>query len=100
MALRRIKATSEFAEWLRDLKDIKGRARMQARIQRLATGNPGQMRILKFGVKELKVDVGPGYRVYYTERSRSEIVLLCGGDKSSQQKDIQIAYKLTQDIDL
>lgn len=95
-----IKATSKFTAWLDRLKDLNGRARVQARIQRLADGNPGQHRELKSGVSELKIDVGPGYQVYYTQRHDVLIILLCGGDKSSQTKDIKLAYELVQGLEV
>ena len=95
----RIKATSAFRNWIDALKDRKGRARIQARIERLAAGNPGQHRVLKRGVSELKVDVGPGYRVYYTHRQETLIVLLCGGDKSTQRKDIRLAYRMVDELE-
>lgn len=100
MAVKQIKTTSQFTTWLDRLKDIDGRARIQARIQRLASGNPGKHRDLKLGVSELKIDVGPGYRVYYTQRGDVLIILLCGGDKSSQTRDIKLAYELVQDLEV
>ncbi|MDZ4257133.1 MAG: type II toxin-antitoxin system RelE/ParE family toxin [Gemmatimonadales bacterium] len=96
--MTQIKATKRFLDWLDRLKDIEGRARIQARIERLAGGNPGQHRRLKRGVLELKIDFGPGYRVYCTEREGAVIVLLCGGDKSSQTKDVQSAYELIESL--
>jgi putative addiction module killer protein len=98
--VKQIKATEQFSNWLDDLKDIQGRARIQARIQRLAAGNPGVYRNLKFGVSELKVDVGPGYRVYYTQRHNVMIILLCGGDKASQRADIELAYQLVNTLEV
>jgi putative addiction module killer protein len=95
-----IKATQEFKDWLDSLRDRKGRARIQARIERLAAGNPGQHRNLKRGVSELKIDVGPGYRVYYTHRQDILIILLCGGDKSTQRADIKLAYRMVDELDL
>jgi putative addiction module killer protein len=95
-----IKATSEFTEWLDDLRDRKGRARIQARIERLAAGSPSQHRNLKRGLSQLKVDVGPGYRVYYTRRGGTLIFLLCGGDKSTQQSDIRLAYAMIDDLEV
>ena len=94
-----IKATSEFTDWLDALRDRNGRARIQARIERLASGNPGQHRNLKRGLSELKVNVGPGYRVYYTRRGNALILLLCGGDKSTQRSDIRVAYAMIDDLD-
>lgn len=98
--MKQIKATSQFTAWLDRLKDINGRARVQVRIQRLAGGNPGRHRELKQGVCELKVDVGPGYRVYYTQKNDVLIILLCGGDKSSQTKDIKLAYELAKGLEV
>jgi len=65
----------------------------------LALGNPGKHRHLRYGVSELKIDVGPGYRVYYTEREDVLIILLCGGDKSSQSDDIELAYELAKGLE-
>jgi putative addiction module killer protein len=96
----RIKTTPEFTAWLDGLRDVKGRARIQARIDRLAAGNPGKHKNLQRGVSELKVDVGPGYRVYYTSRKGVLIILLCGGDKSTQSKDIRLACRLADDLEI
>ena len=90
--------TDEYDTWLKNLKDIQGRARIHARINRLLEGNPGQHRVLAGGVCELKIDVGPGYRVYYTERNQVLIILLCGGDKSTQDSDIKAALTLAQGL--
>ncbi|WP_417703714.1 type II toxin-antitoxin system RelE/ParE family toxin [Rheinheimera aquimaris] len=100
MNIQQIKATEQFSRWLDGLKDLQGRARIQARIQRLAAGNPGVHRKLKLGVSELKIDVGPGYRVYYTQRQNVLIILLCGGDKSSQPADIELAYQLVNKLEV
>lgn len=97
--MKRIQTTTQFTKWLDRLKDVSGRARIQIRIQRLALGNPGKHRNLKHGVSELKIDVGPGYRIYYTELDDVLIVLLCGGDKSSQNDDIELAYILVKDLE-
>ena len=96
----KIKATQSFIDWIDDLKDLDGRARIQARIERLAGGNPGRHKRLKHGVCELKIDVGPGYRVYYTQNDASIVILLCGGDKASQSADVRRAYKLMSDLEL
>ena len=98
--VKQIKATEQFSRWLDGLKDLQGRARIQARIERLASGNPGMHRNLKLGVSELKIDVGPGYRVYYTQRQNVLIILLCGGDKSSQPADIELAYQLISKLEV
>lgn len=94
----RIEMTEVYRDWILGLKDVAGRARIQVRVDRLAHGNPGQHRVLTGGVCELKVDVGPGYRVYYTERRGVLIVLLAGGDKSSQAKDIRLAAQLVKNL--
>lgn len=80
------------------LKDVAGRARILARIGRLANGNPGDHRNLSGGIAELRVDVGPGYRVYYTQRGNRLIILLVGGDKGSQQQDIERAKELARNL--
>lgn len=93
-----IEATPQFKHWLDGLKDLAGRARVQARIRRLADGNPGQHRVLTGGVAELKIDVGPGYRVYCTQRGNTVVILLVGGDKASQQRDIRKAQELARNL--
>lgn len=84
--------------WINELKDRSARARIQVRVDRLAHGNPGQHRNLTNGLSELKIDVGPGYRVYYTQRGEELIILLVGGDKSSQQTDIARAQELARNL--
>lgn len=94
----RIETTRDFREWIHGLRDLIGRARIQARIERLASGNPGLYRVLSDGVCELKIDTGPGYRVYYVRRGRVLIVLLAGGNKSTQRDDIARALALANDL--
>jgi putative addiction module killer protein len=94
----RVEMTEVYQDWINALTDRVGRARIQVRVDRLVHGNPGQHRVLTDGVCELKVDFGPGYRVYYTERGGDLIILLAGGDKSSQQKDIDLAIKLAKNL--
>jgi putative addiction module killer protein len=94
----RVELTEVYREWINGLKDRTVRARVQVRVDRLVHGNPGQHRMLTDGVRELKIDVGPGYRVYYTERSGVLIVLLAGGDKSSQTKDIKAAIAMANNL--
>lgn len=79
------------------LKDKRVAARIQMRLDRLADGNPGDVKPVGSGVSELRVDVGPGYRVYYQQRGDVLIVLLCGGDKSTQQRDIEKAYEIAKE---
>ena len=94
----RVQMTEVYRDWINALKDRIGRARIQMRVDRLAHGNPGQHRNLVEGVSELKVDFGPGYRVYYTERGGDLIVLLAGGDKSTQRQDIKVAIALARNL--
>ena len=90
----RIEKTDEYRDWIDSLKDLSGRVRILMRVDRLIHGNPGDHRNLTNGVSELKVDVGPGYRVYYSKRGSRLLLLLIGGDKSSQDKDIAKAIRL------
>jgi putative addiction module killer protein len=94
----RVEMTEVYLNWINSLKDRAGRARIQVRVDRLVHGNPGQHRALTDGICELKVDFGPGYRVYYTEKAGVVIVLLAGGDKSSQQRDIKLALALARGL--
>lgn len=94
----RVDKTEEYAEWIDTVKDQAGRARILVRVERLIGGNPGQHRNLTDGVSELKIDFGPGYRVYYSQRGTRLLLLLVGGDKSSQSKDIQLAIKLSKNF--
>ena len=95
----RVEKTDEYAAWIDALKDPAGRARILMRVERLIAGNPGQHRNLTDGVSELKVDFGPGYRVYYSRRGTRLLLLLAGGDKSSQSKDIQLALQLAKNFE-
>ncbi len=95
----RVEKTEEFRVWLDGLADRVTRARIQVRIERLIHGNPGQHRHLPNGVSELKIDLGPGYRVYYAQRSGGLLVLLAGGDKSSQRRDIARAGYLAREFE-
>jgi len=94
----RVLMTEIYRDWINALKDRAGRARIQVRVDRLAYGNPGQHRNLAGGVSELKIDFGPGYRVYYTVRGGELIILLAGGDKSTQQQDIRAAVSLAKNL--
>lgn len=94
----RVEMTEAYRDWIDGLKDVAGRARVQMRVDRLVHGNPGRHRVLSGGIGELKVDFGPGYRVYYTERGGALIILLAGGDKSSQTKDIRLAISLAKNL--
>ncbi len=93
-----VRQTIEYAEWFNRLRDRHARARIDVRVRRLSMGNPGQHRVLSGRVVELKIDYGPGYRVYYTERGLDLVLLLIGGDKSSQQEDIETARRLAKEL--
>ena len=92
----RVEQTVEYRRWIEGLRDRAGKARVLVRVDRLIYGNPGSHRNLGGGVFELKIDVGPGYRVYYSQRGDVLLLLLAGGDKSTQDKDIALATKLAQ----
>ena len=95
----RVEKSDVYREWLDTLKDRAGRARILVRVDRLIDGNPGQHRDLTDGVSELKIDSGPGYRVYYSQRGSRLLLLLLGGDKSTQQKDIAAAIALAREFE-
>ena len=81
-----IRKTDAYAAWIDGLRDLQGRARILARIERLAAGNPGDVKPVGEGVSELRIDVGPGYRVYFTKQGREIVILLAGGDKSTSPR--------------
>jgi len=93
-----VRKTTQFAAWIDGLRDLDGRARILARIERLAAGNPGDSAPVGGGVVELRIDCGPGYRVYFIRRGRALVVLLAGGDKGSQRRDISLAQRLAKGI--
>jgi putative addiction module killer protein len=97
--MKTVRRTDLFAAWLKGLGDRAGAARIEIRIARLALGNPGRSRKLRGGVSELKIDFGPGYRVYYTERGDEIVVLLCGGDKKSQKDDVARAIAMIGELE-
>lgn len=86
-----IRTTNVFDVWFAKLRDRQAKARIAVRIDRLAAGNPGQHRNLTHGIRELKIDHGAGYRVYFTERRGEIVILLVGGDKTTQEADIKLA---------
>ena len=94
----RVRQTHQFKSWFEQLRDVRARARIQARIDRLSLGNPGDVRPVGSGVSELRVDYGPGYRVYFVQRGEDLIVLLAGGDKDSQARDIARAIALASEL--
>ena len=93
-----IQKTRTFANWHHSLRDLRARIAIGRRIDRAYTGNLGDVKSVGEGVTEMRVDTGAGYRVYFTVRNRVVIVLLAGGDKSSQQDDIQLARKLAREF--
>lgn len=94
----RVEKTDYYNDWIDNLKDRAVRARILVRVDRLIHANPAQHRALTDGVFELKIDIGPGYRVYYTKRGSRILLLLAGGDKATQQKDIQLAIQLAKNF--
>lgn len=94
-----IRKTDAFENWLRGLKDQRGKAKIAARIDRLALGNPGDVSPVGEGVSELRIHFGPGYRVYFVQRTKTLVVLLCGGDKGSQERDIAQAKSLAAELE-
>ena len=94
----RVEKTDDYQAWIDGLRDVAGRARILMRVDRLIHGNPGSHRHLTEGVSELKIDVGPGYRVYYSLRGTRLLLLLAGGDKSTQDKDIAKALVLNRNF--
>jgi putative addiction module killer protein len=93
-----IRKTVVFEKWLDGLSDIRGRAIILARIERLATGHSGDAKPIGEGVSELRIDFGPGYRVYYKQQGKVVIILLVGGDKSSQARDSKTALRLGRNL--
>lgn len=93
-----IRKTEVFAKWLDNLDDIRARARILVRIERLAAGNPGDVKPVGEGVSELRIDYGPGYRVYYKKQGRFVVILLAGGDKRTQSRNIKTALRLAKNL--
>lgn len=93
-----LRRTERFARWIDGLRDLRARARIQARLDRLAEGNPGDVKPVGEGVSELRIDYGPGYRVYFKARGRTVVILLAGGDKRTQSQDVKIALRLARDL--
>lgn len=93
-----IRKTEIFVDWLNGLHDIRARSRILVRIERLAMGNPGDVKPVGEGVSEMRIDYGPGYRVYFKSFGNKLIILLAGGDKRSQSDDIKTALRLMRDL--
>jgi putative addiction module killer protein len=97
--MNEIRQTEAFSEWLRNLSDSRARARIAARIDRLALGNPGDVAPVGEGISEMRIHYGPGYRVYFVQRGAALMVLLCGGDKSTQAGNIRTAKQLASELE-
>jgi putative addiction module killer protein len=93
-----VRQTREFVGWLNHLRDANAVARIVARIRRMEMGNPGDTRSVGQGILEMRVDHGPGYRIYYLRHGAQIVILLCGGNKRTQQKDILRAQKLAETL--
>ena len=93
-----IRKTEIFVQWLDGLRDVRARARVQVRIERLAAGNAGDVEPVGEGVSELRIDYGPGYRVYFKKHGREVVILLAGGDKRTQSADIKTALRLARNL--
>ncbi|MCK1480381.1 type II toxin-antitoxin system RelE/ParE family toxin [Bradyrhizobium sp. 197] len=93
-----VRQTERFSEWLDRLKDANAVARIAVRIRRMEMGNPGDSKSVGRNVREMRIDYGPGYRIYYVQRGAQVVILLCGGDKRTQQQDIEQAQKLAETV--
>ena len=93
-----VRKTEEFDDWLVALRDHKAVAKIVARIERLALGNPGDVKPVGEGISEMRIPYGPGYRVYYTQAGKEVVLLLCGGDKATQDKDIKRAREIAAEL--
>jgi putative addiction module killer protein len=96
--MKEVLKTEAFAKWIDQMQDVRARARILVRIERLTAGNPGDVKPVGEGVSELRIDYGSGYRVYYKEKGRRLIILLAGGDKHSQARDIKTALRLAKNL--
>ena len=93
-----VRQTEAYFQWFNALRDRQARARIDVRIRRLSMGNPGDVKPVGRGVSELRIDYGPGYRLYFIQRGDTLIILLAGGDKSTQAQDIKTALDLAKDL--
>lgn len=98
MAMIEIRQTEVYSRWLLSLADDRIRARIEARIYRLSFGNPGDVKPVGEGVSEMRIDYGPGYRIYFAQRGRTLVILLCGGDKRTQNRDIATAKAMARQL--
>lgn len=93
-----IRQTETYSEWFKSLRDRQARARINVRIRRLSLGNPGDVKPVGEGVSELRIDYGPGYRVYFVEQGHTVVILLAAGDKQTQERDIKTALDLAREL--
>ncbi len=93
-----VRKTDVYVKWLDGLRDIRARSRILVRVERLVAGNPGDAEAVGEGVSELRINYGPGYRVYYKQQGCELVILLAGGDKSSQARDIKTALRLARHL--
>ena len=93
-----LRRTEVYARWLDGLRDVRARARVLVRVERLAAGNPGDVKPVGEGVSEMRIDHGPGYRVYFKQQGHTVVVLLAGGDKRTQKTDIETALRLARNL--
>lgn len=93
-----VRQTETYAQWYEGLRDRQARARIDIRIRRLSLGNPGDVKPVGEGVSELRIDYGPGYRVYFVQRGQALVILLTGGDKRTQVRDINMAIELARGV--
>ena len=98
MPMVEIRKTELFVKWIDSLRDVQAKARVLVRIERLASGNAGDVKPVGEGISEMRIDYGPGYRVYFMQRGSELIILLAGGDKNSQSRDIKAALRLAQNL--
>lgn len=93
-----VQKTGEFDKWLNALTDERAKAKIAVRIERLSLGNPGDVKSVGDGLSEMRIDYGPGYRVYFKQTGRTVILILCGGDKSTQDRDIKKAKEIAAEL--
>jgi putative addiction module killer protein len=98
LPLIKVRQTERYARWFEVLRDVRVKARILVRIRRLSLGNPGDVQPVGEGVSEMRIDYGPGYRVYFTFRGETVVILLAGGDKRTQARDIEIALELARGL--
>ena len=94
-----VEKTEEFDTWLKALRDARAKAKIISRIERLADGNPGDVKPVGNGIIEMRIHYGPGYRVYYCQQGETIVIILCGGDKDSQAKDIETAKEIKESLE-